>query len=59
MTEEQKEVIFRYITCGAFSVIVSWALGGFRMPLEKMADEVYKLTLGTINAYFKEEDNNV
>lgn len=56
LPREQKEVIFLYITCGAFSVIVSWAIGGFKMPLEKLADEVYRLTLGAIENYFKEED---
>ncbi len=56
---EKLETAFLYVTCGAFSVIITWVLGFFEMPIEDVADEVYRLTLGALNIYSREEDNNV
>lgn len=59
IARDRLETIFLYITCGAFSVIVTWVFGGFTSPLEQLAEEVYRLTLGALDSSIKEEEENV
>lgn len=54
-SREELESAFLYVTCGAFSVMITWVLGQFRMTRDEVTDEVIKLTLGALDNFFKEE----
>ena len=53
------EATFMYITCGAFSVIMTWLLGHLPMTRDQVVDKVYSLTMNGLKIYSKEEDSNV
>lgn len=58
-SRERLEVGYLYITCGAFACIFTWALGGFKTPIDDIAEETYRLTIGALENLSREEDNNV
>lgn len=58
MPADRIEVAYLFITCGAVACIFTWALGGFIVDIDVIADEVYKLTIGALNNFSREEDKN-
>ena len=59
MPADRIEMAYLFITCGAFACVFTWAMGGFRNSIDEISDEVYKLTIGALNNFSKEEDKNV
>ena len=59
LSRAKMEAAFMYITCGAFSVMITWVLGSFPISRDEVTDEVIKLTMGALENFFKEEDDNV
>lgn len=58
MPADRTEVAYLFITYGAFSCIFAWVIGGFATDIDVIADEVYKLTIGALNNFSREEDKN-
>lgn len=56
MPAERIEMAYLFITCGAFACIFTWAMGGFTTGIDAISDEVYKLTIGALNNFSREED---
>lgn len=49
---ERAEIIYLFVASGATSVLVVWATSGFRLTADEMVDELSRIVMDGLSAYY-------